>query len=781
MLPEEKAVGRVLGIENDNDVKKLLTIFDINNDDLEHIKELGKFLPPDKFKEGIAVVYEFVKHLSEIAGYYACTGAEDISFYFHELLKGNYDYSYCLRRFQVGIKHDNVGIKPVVILSAYNAWVSWVIEWIIGNFPASHVVSSIKALGKITCFDRSLLIGAYVTKRELNLEEKRKQVLDLNRMLRVTYSINQLIVRATDLSELFNEAVRILVKEGEFALAWIGMIEDETKQVIPVASYGMIDYLDGIKISVDPKIPEGMGPTGTAAREGTVQVVIAIDEDPRFLPWKENARRFGIKSCVALPIRSDQKVEAVLNVYSTRKNQFLQDEVALLQSVADDLGYAIAHLHKVKKLEYVAFYDALTGVCKPTLFEKYLDGIIAFEGSRVMVVCLDIDNFTIINRTMGIHTGDHGLVELAKRLERFCGYKERVGRIGGDEFIVAYEVGKWQNPVEVVQELRNVITTPFALGCSSLSLTATMGISVFPDDGSNAQDLIHKAKIALLEAKRAGKGTIVFYSREYEEKLKKALELEIQLKEAIEKRQFVLFLQPKIDISTRSPVGFEALIRWNHPEEGLLLPGSFISILEESGLIVEVGWWVIEECLRLLRQSQIFLNHEFSLAFNISASQFEEKDFISRFLNLVGKSGIDPSRLELEITESLLIRDTPKTISDLKKIAEVGVKICIDDFGTGYSSFKYLKDIPAYMLKIDYSFVKGLPEDESSVEIVKAIVGAAHGLRKKTIAEGVERKDQLLFLASIGVNEVQGFYFAKPMPEHETMQWIKEYDPKRYF
>ncbi|MCX7822923.1 MAG: EAL domain-containing protein [Syntrophobacterales bacterium] len=777
-----------MGIRGEGDVEKLLSRFNITSKDLELIKKVSSLIDPDDLFKAAKEILDFLSSFDEvieIMGYpqsESCMVTEHIARYFEELLRGTYDISYCQSRVRVGIRHDDIGVTPQLFSCAHTLWILNIENLIENIVEPDSLIPITKSLWKIASLDKTLVLDAYSTHRALKLSQEKQLVTDLNRMLRVTYAISELIMRTSDIDKLFQETVKILVREGGFVLSWIGKVDPETKEVIPVASYGLTEYLDGIFISADASIPEGRGPTGTAIRKGTLQVVNSTDSTESFLPWKERASRFGIASSVAIPL-GFSKIEAVLNVYSRKKSFFSEEELNLLSVVADDLGYAMKHLAQAQAHEELLIKDVLTGLYSPSYIMEWVNWYLKKakkHEERIIFVDFDIIGFSKINSVFGFSNGDKLLIEIGQRLKNFCGEKGKAGRITGDEFIVVMPING-DNPCFVVDELSKLIESPIFIQDTAVNISAFFGISIFPDDGLEAQDLIYRANVALLEAKRRGRSACVFYNVNFPERIKREIEIEIGIKSALQDNNLVLYLQPKINLHSQQVVGFEALIRWLHPKKGIIYPGSFIPFLEQFGLIEEVGWWVIEEALRLLKESKLFKRSQRLISFNVSIVQFENESFVPIFVEKLENSGVDPERVVIEVTESLFMQKPEEMINRIKTITERGVKVSIDDFGTGYSSLKYLKDIPASYLKIDISFIKELPYDSASVKIVKTILLLAEGLKKKTVAEGVETRQQLLFLKELGVDDVQGFYFAKPMPEEEAIRWLESYRPEAYF
>lgn len=770
-----------------SDIENLLFKFGLSSKDLDYIRKISSLITDEDLVEisrRVLDLFQTFDETSEIIGYpqsESCILTGHMVKYFRELLQGNYDLSYCRSRVQVGIRHDEIGITPKFFLCAYTIWILGIKEIIERIISPPDLKPVIHSVWKVANMDKALVFEAYTNHKALKLTREKQRISDLNRMLRVTYSINELIVRASDIEALFKETVKTLVTEGDFLLSWIGKLDPVTKRITPVASYGLTEYLNGIFISADPSIPEGRGPTGTAVREGTIQIVTSTESSEKFSPWRERALKFGIASSAAIPLGIPE-VQAVLNVYSEKKSFFSEDELSLLSAIASDLGYAMKHIAQVKAHKELAVKDTLTELYSLTYIREWAGWYLrkANKSERIIFIDLDIRGFSKINSVFGFSTGDRILVEIAERLKTFCGGAGKVGRVTGDEFILIMPLDA-DNPYRIVEELSDVIESTINLFDTTITLDAFFGVAVFPDDGTEPGDLLHFANTALLEAKQSGKSCCVFYNDRLLENIKKEIEIETGIRSAISNRNLALYLQPKVSLKTREVIGFEALIRWHHPKNGVIFPGSFIPLLEKSGLIIEVGWWIVDEVLRLLKESKLFKDSKRFISFNVSVAQFENEHFVPLLIDKLQNAGVDPRRIIIEVTESLFVKTPKEMIEKIRFIREQGVRISIDDFGTGYSSLSYLKDIPASYLKIDISFVRKLPHDITSGEIVKTILLLARGLKKKTVAEGVEKPEQLIFLMQQGVDDVQGFYFAKPMPEDEAVEWLNSYDPGRYF
>lgn len=427
-----------------------------------------------------------------------------------------------------------------------------------------------------------------------------------------------------------------------------------------------------------------------------------------------------------------------------------------------------------ERIVHLAHYDALTDLPNRVLLMDRLSQLTKAaqrRKTRVAVVFIDLDRFKEVNDSLGHDAGDLLLQTLAKRLSAAVRDEDTVARIGGDEFVVVFQgLRLAQDVADLAQKLLSCLEAPVSLSGYELAVTASMGISLFPDDATNGQELIRNADAAMYQAKAAGRNAYMFYTGDLNQRALEMLSMENDIRRAIERREFVLYYQPQIDIVSGSVVGAEALIRWNHPDLGLLMPAKFISIAEERGLIVSIGSWVLEEASR---QSAAWRNSRglaIPIAVNVSTVQFRQKDFVEQIANTVRKHGITPNCLELELTERIVMRDAEATVEILQKLHGMGFQLSIDDFGTGYSSLSYLQRFPIDKIKIDQSFVI----DKSAESIVAAIVGLARSLKLKVIAEGVQTMQQLETLLALGCDEAQGFFFSPALAPEEFEKLLRK-------
>ncbi len=419
-----------------------------------------------------------------------------------------------------------------------------------------------------------------------------------------------------------------------------------------------------------------------------------------------------------------------------------------------------------ERIAYASQYDALTGLPNRVLFHQRLTAAMAGENRHgVVVILIDADHFKKINDTLGHTSGDELLKQLTERLLRTVRPDDLVARMGGDEFAMLL----WRIPDAAhAERLASAIVAAMRPPChfdgDEVHMSISVGIAMAGRDGADADTLLRNADAAMYGAKNAGRNTHHFYHAEMTLRAVELLRLENSLRRALEREEFALHYQPKARMSDGQVIGFEALLRWEHPERGMVSPVEFIPVLEETGLIVAVGEWVIREACAQLRTWEKQGMGNFPVAINVSARQFAEQDFSARVKHILDEEMIDPRMIELEITESVLIARAEDAISSLQALKLLGISVSVDDFGTGYSSLSYLKRFPLDALKIDRSFVRDIPDDLDDAAIVRTIIAMAHGLRLKVIAEGVERPEQMRFLADHGCDVIQGYLLSKPQP-----------------
>jgi diguanylate cyclase (GGDEF)-like protein/PAS domain S-box-containing protein len=446
----------------------------------------------------------------------------------------------------------------------------------------------------------------------------------------------------------------------------------------------------------------------------------------------------------------------------------VRDERQIVRSVGgivSDITEAVSQQHQLQRL---AHFDALTGLPNRILFKERLSASLAMARRNnwlLAVLFIDLDRFKIINDTLGHGAGDDLLRQVAIRMRTVVRESDTVSRLGGDEFaIVLPDLPTADDAASVARKLVDVLASPFAIQGQNIYVSASIGITLFPDDSDDVDSLIRNADAAMYRAKDSGRNNYQFYRAEMNLRARELLALEVDLRQALIKREFELHYQPKVSLETGLMTGVEALIRWRNRERGLVSPGDFVPLLEETGIIVAVGEWVLREACRQMRSWHQAGHGELSVAVNLSARQLEGQALVDTVRNALQESGLPPGALELELTESMLMQDAPAVESLLAQLKAMGLRLSIDDFGTGYSSLAYLKRFPIDTLKVDRSFVRDITVDPDDASITRAVIQMAHELSLTVVAEGVETAAQLQLLAANSCDQIQGFFFSRPLP-----------------
>jgi diguanylate cyclase (GGDEF)-like protein/PAS domain S-box-containing protein len=433
-----------------------------------------------------------------------------------------------------------------------------------------------------------------------------------------------------------------------------------------------------------------------------------------------------------------------------------------------------------ERLAYMARYDQLTGLGNRVLFQDQLEGALARgvrTGSPVALMFLDLDRFKAVNDTLGHEAGDSLLRSVAECLRGCVRETDTVARMGGDEFSVILEnLSRGQDAALVAQKILDALSKPFDLEGQEVFVISSIGIAVSPPSGSNV--LVGDADAAMYRAKQLGRNNYQFYTPEMNAQVFERLDPETRMRDALEREEFVLHYQPQIDLKTGRILGAEVLLRWQHPDLGLVSPAEFVHVLEDSGLVVPVGEWVLRmACTQVKVWEDAHLRPP-QIAVNLSTRQFSQQNLIGKLAQILDETGLDPSRLELELTESLLTENINVTSAMLNELKmHIGLKLSIDDFGTGYSSLSYLKRFPLDALKLDRSFIRDVTTDSDDAVIVNSVISLAHDLRLEVIAEGVENEEQLAYLREYGCDRVQGYYFSEPLPAEDFSELLKREKP----
>jgi diguanylate cyclase (GGDEF)-like protein/PAS domain S-box-containing protein len=593
------------------------------------------------------------------------------------------------------------------------------------------------------------------------------RILGLNRVYAVLSGINALIVRVHDRDELFREACRITVEAGAFKMAWIGLLDSEADLIRPVASAGNVgDFFEVAPAEVFDTGEGSIGRAGQAIR--TMQPVVSNDfSNGKQKLMRKGLEDRGIHSFAMIPLIVGGKAIGVFALYSDTPGYFDEKEMRLLTSLAGDISFAIDHIEKQDRLDYLAFYDELTGLANRSLFlervAQYLRS--ARNGkNKLAVVLVDLMRFKNINDSLGWTVGDTLLKQIADWLTLSVGDTGLLARLEADRFALVLPHEKLGNDAQALLEnlAAGFLDRPLRLNDDVFRISARLGVALYADHGNDAETLLSNAEAALREAKARGE-RLLFYTQQMTETVVVKLTLENQLRQALENEEFVLHYQPKIDLGSGKLTSAEALIRWNDPTTGLVPPGRFIPILEETGLIHDVGRWALRQAVKDYLRWHAAGLPAVPIAVNVSPLQLRKGDFIAEIEQVIGMDACAAGALELEITESVIMEDIKHSIELLKTLRGMGISIAIDDFGTGFSSLGYLAKLPADTLKIDRSFIIEMTNGPEGLALVSTIINLAHSLKLKVVAEGVDTEEQASLLRLLNCEEMQGYLFSKPV------------------
>ncbi|MCK9379569.1 MAG: EAL domain-containing protein [Sulfuritalea sp.] len=607
-----------------------------------------------------------------------------------------------------------------------------------------------------------------------DITERKKadaRIAYLNRVYAVLSGINTLIVRARDREELFREACRIAVEAGGFRMAWLGVLDQRVKKIVLVASAGVNDELLAElaeRYSMNELGSSRIPMITRAIAEKTVVVANDLGSNPTVVS-RESLVEAGIGSLAILPLVVSDEAVGVLTLYAGESEFFREEELKLLTELAGDIAFAIDHIGRQERLDFMAYYDELTGLANRKLFldrvTQYMRSAVS-DGHKLAVFLIDLERFKNINDSLGRAAGDALLRQVAEWLTRnAAGDANLVARVGADQFAaVLPHVRAEGNMARLVEGFNEAfLNHPFRLNDAVFRIAFKVGVALFPDDGTDADTLFKNAEAALKKAKASGE-RYLFYTQTMTAAVAGKLTLENQLRQALDNGEFVLHYQPKVNLASGKIAGAEALIRWNDPRTGLVPPGRFIPILEEIGLIYDVGRWALRQTIAdYLRWRDAGLA-AVRIAVNVSPLQLRNRGFVDEVRQVIGIDARASDGLELEITESLIMEDVKHNIASLQAIRAMGICIAIDDFGTGFSSLNYLAKLPVHTLKIDRSFVIDMAVGQQGLALVSTIINMAHALKLKVVAEGVETEEQKRLLRLLDCDEMQGFLFSKPVP-----------------
>jgi diguanylate cyclase (GGDEF)-like protein/PAS domain S-box-containing protein len=611
-----------------------------------------------------------------------------------------------------------------------------------------------------------------------DVTERRKSLgryVQLNRVHAMLSGSIAHIMRARTRDELFREACRIAVEAGGFRMAWIGVVDPGSRQLLQVAAAGDdAAFLAKVKERFAARADAWAGSNMTALALREKRPVASNDsqQDPAVLFTEQHAAA-GVRSMAVVPLIVANQAVGVVALYADEVEFFHEGELNLLAELASEIAFAIDNLGKQERLDYLAYYDVLTGLANRTLFLERVAQYVrdaARHGHGLAVFLVDLERFRNVNDSLGRPAGDAVLRQAAQWLTRRLGDANLLARLDADHFaVVLPQIRPEGNVVGLLEKtLAEFQEHAFRLEDAVFRVAAKAGAALFPVDGAEAESLLRNAEAALKKAKTGG-DRYRFYTRGMTDAGAGNLTLENQLRRALDNEEFILHYQPKIDLASGALAGAEALIRWNDPATGLVPPGRFIPVLEETGLINEVGHWAMRKALADYMRWRAAGLPVVRMSVNVSPLQLRHRGFVTQVKQAIGSHFDAAAGLELEITESLIMEDVRHNLASLQALRALGVTIAIDDFGTGYSSLSYLARLPVDNLKIDRSFIVDMTVGASGLALVSAIIGLAHALKIKVVAEGVETEEQSRLLRVLNCDEVQGFLYSQPLPR-ETFE-----------
>ncbi|MDE3207280.1 MAG: EAL domain-containing protein, partial [Pseudomonadota bacterium] len=736
----------------------------------------------------------------------------------------------------------------------------------------------------------------------------------LSKLYRALSEVNQAIVRMESEEALFPLVCQMAVDFGGLKLAWIGQAHPRTLIIEPLVSYGKgSDYLKKIVVSMDPVLPEGQGPTGTAYRDNRIVIVNRYLETDMTRPWHKEAKRYDWKSCASFPILRSGKPFVVLSVYHDSENAFDEETIALLDEMVRDVSFAldgfdkeklrqvyesnllsserhfrayfersmvgmaavgpyrnwievndtlskmlgysneelmsmtwfevshpdelfeceemferimrgeleeyemdkrfirkngeILHVHlavravrkedglldylvvlvdditetrdQQRRLEQLVHHDTLTGLPNRVLLNDRLEMALAQArrtGENLAVGFMDLDGFKPVNDTFGHAMGDLLLVEVAQRMLGISRATDTVARLGGDEFVLILSgIADEAECRQLLNRIMQTLSEPFEINGHDIRISASIGVAIYPDDVTDGDSLLRHADQAMYIAKQSGRNRIHFFDVVHDHLAQVRSEGLSRVEVALERSELALHYQPKINMRSGQVIGMEALIRWNHPDRGLLAPGEFLPLVENSDFEIRLSEWVISQAMKQLSEwNQAGM--DLSVSVNVPACHLQSHGFADFIASVVAGYPADlPALLELEILETAALGDMGSIIRKMEECIRLGVRFSIDDFGTGYASLAYLRRLPAAIIKIDQVFVRDMLDDMDDLSIVQGVIGLADAFQKEVIAEGVETIEHGLKLLGMGCELAQGYGIARPMEPMQVIEWVAHY------
>ena len=613
-----------------------------------------------------------------------------------------------------------------------------------------------------------------------DITERKLAVLRLT----VEHGVTQLVAGATDPNEIMPGIIEAIGTGLSFECGSHWSLDKDGALLQCTASWGenAPAIAEFLALTKKMSVPSGVDLPGRAWAGHEPLVLTDVGSEQGFSRTTA-ALQAGLHGALALPIVAAGRNFGVIELFSAGTIQPDEALMQLLKSLSAQIGQSFQRRLAEDQLRFIATHDSLTDLPNRSLFNERLRHAL-HQGTRytrgIAVMFIDMDRFKVVNDSLGHSAGDRLLQDSAKRLAECLRESDTVARLGGDEFVVMIEnFTAPKDAIAVAQKALASLAKPFFVDGQEFLMSASIGISTFPDDGKDAETLLKNADIAMYRAKDQGRNNYQFYSAQMNKHTFERLAMESSLRRAVERNEFQLHYQPKLDLRTGAIAGVEALVRWQHPDWGMVSPAQFIPLAEETGLIVQIGEWVLRAACEQNKRWRDQGIPPLRVAVNLSARQFAQKTLLSDIAKTIAQSGLTPDCIELEITESLVMTNPEHATETLHKLKTMGISLSIDDFGTGYSSLAYLKRFPIDCIKIDRSFIKDIPTEADDMAITRGVIALGHSLRLKVVAEGVETVEQQDFLRSNDCDEMQGYLFSKPLPAEEVTALLKGHSPKQ--
>jgi diguanylate cyclase (GGDEF)-like protein len=612
--------------------------------------------------------------------------------------------------------------------------------------------------------------------REVERKRSERASQRLAKMYAALSATNEAILRARTADELYDLVCDAAVHVGNSLAAAVLLAEPETTWLRPVAGTGhSVEQIKRTRFSIDQENIYGRGVCGKAFRTQLTHVNDDVLNSEQGKPWRKSSLQTGVVASCGVPLTRHGQSVGVILFFLSQSSAMDKEVIALLTRIGKNLSFALENFDRAdeknradQRIQFLATHDDLTRLPNRVMFNQLFERSIKLarrDGNKCAVLFIDLDRFKVINDSLGHSAGDTLLIEVAKRLRSCVRESDVVARLGGDEFVVMLDqISDRDEVAGVARKILAALLLPIILAGHECRTTGSVGIAMFPENGNDSLTLTKNADIAMYLAKEEGKNDFRFFSSEIKSQSIERLMLESDLRHALELDQLTLHYQPKLDVRTGRITGLEALLRWAHPELGDLPPAQFISLAEETGLIIPIGHWVLKTaCAQNMAWQRDGLP-SISMAVNLSPRQFLDENLLRDIDEVLISTGMPAHLLQLEITESMVMQNVDRAVKLLDQIQSRGVRLAIDDFGTGYSSMSLMKQFPIDTIKIDRSFVRDLENSSEDRAIAKAIISMGKALGLTVVAEGVETVEQDAFLRGHECDELQGYLFSRPIP-----------------